>query len=39
VCILYSKTEAMRVDSKETGLTVRAGKSKYMVRSTDQNAG
>ena len=37
--ILYRKTENFSCFSKETGLEVNANKTKYMVKSRDQNAG
>jgi len=36
---IKKNTEGLGVASKETGLKVCVGTSKYMVRSTDQNAG
>jgi hypothetical protein len=37
--ILYRKTEALIVASKEIALEVNAHKTKYMVMSRDQNSG
>jgi hypothetical protein len=37
--ILYGKTQAVVLASKETGLEVSAEKTVYMVMSRDQNAG
>ena len=36
---IKKNTEALVVASKETGLEVNADKTKYMVKSQDQNAG
>jgi len=38
-CTIDTNTDALVIASKDTGLVVNAGKTKFMIRSRDQNAG